>query len=228
MSKGVVVGCDQTQEWMLEWWWSNYIRYNKYPVAFIDFGMSSKAQNWCKNKGHWIKLDAPQNFVFPKSLISPELTTEWENTYGKDLWRGREKWFYKPYALEQTPFDEAIWLDLDCEITGSLAPLFHKIHLHSKMALVKEHGLEEGYNSGVIAYHKNSPLLSLWRDLCFHQNDQFLGDQDALTFLINSEDVEVTELPSKYNWVIRDGVNTDAIVLHWAGPWGKEVIRSCI
>ena len=80
----------------------------------------------------------------------------------------------------------------------------------------------------MIAYHKNSPLLSLWRDLCFHQNDQFLGDQDALTFLINSEDVEVTELPSKYNWVIRDGVNMDAIVLHWAGPWGKEVIRSCI
>jgi hypothetical protein len=227
MTKGVIVGCDRHQEWLLEWWWSHYTQHNKYPVAFVDLGMSSQAQSWCKSKGHYISLEAPQNFVFPKSLISPELVLEWENTYGRELWHGREKWFYKPYALQQTPFDEAIWVDLDCEVTGSLTPIFQKIHTHSKMTLAKEHGLneEETYNSGVIGYHRDSPLLALWTELCFHHNDRFLGDQDVLSFIINSENVEVAELPNKYNWVIRNGINCDAVVLHWAGKWGKEVIR---
>lgn len=225
MSKGVIIGCDQNQEWMLEWWWRHYTRHNSYPVAFIDFGMSPEARDWCKKHGTLIILHAPRNFVFPKSLISPELVNEWEATYGKELWYGRERWFYKPYALQQAPFEEAIWVDLDCEITGSLAPLFQKIHTHSKIALVKERYEEDVYNSGVIAFHRTSPLLALWTELCFQQNDQFLGDQDVLSFIINNQNIEVSELPNKYNWVVREGVNCEAVVLHWAGKWGKEVIR---
>jgi hypothetical protein len=226
MTKGVLVGCDQNQEWMLEWWWSHYSEHNCYPVAFVDFGMSPEAKKRCQNKGHWIALDAPRNFVFPKSLIAQELIEEWEKIYGKELWKGREKWFYKPFALQETPFDETIWVDLDCEIKGPLAPLFQKIHTHSKMALARDHHSdEEVYNSGVIAYHKTSPLLALWTELCYRHNDRFLGDQDALTHLIHQEHIEVAELPSKYNWVIRDGINFEAIILHWAGKWGKDVIR---
>lgn len=228
MTKGILIGCDQNQEWMLEWWWAHYSRHNCYPVAFVDFGMSQEAKKWCQSKGHWISLDAPKNFVFPKTLISSELISEWEKVYGKELWQGREKWFYKPFALQQTPFDETIWVDLDCEITGPLAPLFQKIHTYSKMALALEINRsteEEVYNSGVIAYHRSSPLLEHWTDLSFRHNDRFLGDQDVLTFIINSENIEVTELPSKYNWVVREGVNFEAIILHWAGKWGKEVIR---
>lgn len=228
MTRGILLGCDHNQEWMLRWWWSHYSRYNPYPVAFVDFGMSSEAKRWCQSKGHWITLDAPRDFIFPKSLISHELADEWERMYGKELWEGRKKWFYKPFALEQTPFDETIWVDLDCEITGPLSPLFQKIHNHSRMALARDtyaHADEERYNSGVIAYHKSSPLLPLWTELCFRQNDQFLGDQDALTFLIQNEQIEVAELPSKYNWVVREGINFEAIILHWAGKWGKDVIR---
>ena len=224
MTKGILIGCDQNQEWMLPWWWKHYSEHNNYPVAFVDFGMSAEAKKWCQSKGHWIDLDAPKNFVFPKALIASDLTTEWEKIYGKDLWQGREKWFYKPFALQQTPFDETIWVDLDCEITGSLAPLFHKIHVHSKMALALETE-QTIYNSGVIVYHRTSPLLEQWTDLAYRHNDWFLGDQDALTFIINQENIEVTELPSKYNWVIREGINFEAIILHWAGKWGKEVIR---
>ncbi|HEX2579368.1 MAG TPA: hypothetical protein VHK67_03080 [Rhabdochlamydiaceae bacterium] len=263
MTKGIVIGCDQTQEWMLRWWWAHYSRHNCYPVAFIDFGMSQEAQKWCKAKGHWISLDAPKNFVFPKSLIAPDLIASWEKVNGKELWKRREKWFYKPFALRQTPFDETIWIDLDCEITAPLTPLFQKIHTHSKMALALERSVrrnpdpsgagqdelfiqeaegdvkspaslnrrrtpsteEEVYNSGVIAYHRTSPLLDHWIDLTLRHNDRFLGDQDVLTFIINNENIEVTELPSKYNWVVHDGINFEAIILHWAGQWGKDVIR---
>ncbi len=67
MTKGILIGCDQNQEWMLEWWWAHYSRHNCYPVAFVDFGMSQEAKKWCQSKGHWISLDAPKNFVFPKT-----------------------------------------------------------------------------------------------------------------------------------------------------------------
>jgi hypothetical protein len=234
MTKGILVGCDHNQEWMLEWWWSHYSQHNCYPVGFVDFGMSAEAKKWCQNKGHWISLNGPKDFVYPQSLISRELVDEWEKIYGKELWKGREKWFYKPFALQETPFDETIWIDLDCEVTGPLAPLFNKVHVHSKMALARDTGpstQEEGYNTGVIAYHRTSPLLTLWTELSFLHNDRFLGDQDALSFLIHSENIEVAELPSKYNWVVREGINFEAIILHWAGKWGKDVIsrslRNC-
>ncbi len=220
--KGVVVGCDRAQEWMLKWWWSNYIKHNQYPVAFVDFGMTPQAKAWCKTKGYWVNLEMRHHFVFPKPLISPELVSEWEKSCGEALWSSRETKFCKPLALTQAPFDLGVWVDLDCEITGSLSPVFDKIHPQSKMALVKELG---GYNSGVVAYDRSSPLISLWRDLCLHENDRFFSERDVLTFIVNSEPVEIVELPSKYNWVIRDGINIEAVVLHWAGLWGKEVIR---
>jgi hypothetical protein len=187
MTKGILVGCDQHQEWMLQWWWTHYSRHNCYPVAFVDFGMSAEAKKWCQSKGHYIALDAPKNFVFPKSLISQDLIEQWEKVYGRELWQGREKWFYKPFSLEQTPFDETIWVDLDCEITGPLAPLFQKIHVHSKMALsaleVNRSTEEEVYNSGVIAYHRSSPLLAIIGQIFpFAITTVFLGDQDVLTF----------------------------------------------
>ncbi len=227
MSKGIVVGCDQDHEWMLPWWWSHYTQHNRYPVAFIDLGMSASAKEWCQAHGLYLSLQAPRNFIYPKVLISPELAEGWEKKYGKQVWQSREKHFYKPFALQQTPFDETIWIDLDCEIAGTLAPLFSKIHSHSKIALARDSNTED-YTTRVVAYHHHSPLLARWTDLCLRQNDRFLNDQEALSFLIHAEEIEVTELPSKYNWTIQKGIHLEAIILHWAGQWGKEVIRRVV
>jgi hypothetical protein len=217
MSKGVLVGCDAAHEWMLPWWWAHYRNHNSYPVAFVDFGMTSSAQKWCQGQGHLVSLEAPRNFVFPKALIAPELVEAWEKKQGKEVWKGREVCFYKPFALKQTPFDETVWVDLDCEIKGSLAPLFSKVHAYSKIALAMN--LEE-YDTHVIAYHSTSPLLHRWAELCRWHSDRFLGDQEALTFLIQTEEIEVAELPSQYK-----GFHPEALIFHWADSWGKEVIR---
>lgn len=49
--KGVLVGCDQTQEKLLHWWWKHYVQHNTYPVMFIDFGMSDAMRAWCEERG---------------------------------------------------------------------------------------------------------------------------------------------------------------------------------
>ncbi len=232
MSRGVIVGCDQKQEWLLPWWWSHYKPHHPdLPIAFIDFGMSSQAKKWCRLHGALISLRAPHGFVFPKALISSELSEQWEERYGSHVWSGRTQWFYKPFALLQTPFKETIWLDLDCEVLGSLTPLFHKLSRCSQIALAQDNrgSFEEvGYNSGVILYHANSPLLADWASFCQRKNDLFLGDQEALTYLIQTERVDITQLPGKYNWIVKKGINPEAVVLHWSGSWGKETIRNRI
>jgi lipopolysaccharide biosynthesis glycosyltransferase len=124
----------------------------------------------------------------------------------------------------QTPFKQTIWLDLDCEILGSIEHLYRKMHQHSKLALVFDE--EMGYNSGVIVYDASSPLLANWADACIRKNNQFLGDQDILTHLIQEGEIEIAELPEKYNWVVKGGIHPEAVILHWSGSWGKQIIRN--
>jgi hypothetical protein len=231
VTRGVIVGCDQKQEWMLQWWWDHYCKHNDLPVAFIDFGMTEHAKEWCRAHGKLIDLKAPHGFVTPKSRISKEFSEKWEKRYGSHLWSARDQWFYKPFALLQTPFKETIWLDLDCEILGSLRHLYSKLHRHSRIALAEDNTgpfEEVGYNSGVIVYDAKSPLLAHWASSCIRKNDQFLGDQEVLTHLIQDGNIEIAELPSKYNWVIKKAINPEAVVLHWSGSWGKQVIRNKI
>ena len=41
-----VTGCDESNEWMLPWFMSNYKKYNNYPIAFADFGVSKEFKNY--------------------------------------------------------------------------------------------------------------------------------------------------------------------------------------
>lgn len=225
---GIIVACDKAIEWMLPWWWFHYSKHNQYPVVFIDLGMSESSKEWCREHGKLLPLKCPPNLMIAKDLIPKERIESWEQTYGEIAWHLREPWFRKPFAMLQTPFEYTVWTDLDCEVKGSLAPLFQKIHTHSGIAIAKErrYTMEEaGYNSGVIAYQKNSPLMIRWAEKCHLENDRYLGDQDVLTDIIDAEHVEVTELSDIYNWRMKFGVNFEAVIIHWCGGWGKEIIR---
>lgn len=225
MNDGVLVGCDHRQEWMLPWWWSRYSEHSSYPVTFIDFGMSEKVKKWCQQRGELIPLWAPIDFVRPKHEISADLAAEWESAYGKLLWTSREGWFRKPFAMLQTPFDRTLWMDLDCEVLGSLAPLFNKVHGYSGVALAKEPSEESVYNTGVIVYRKSAPLIVKWAEECLLLNHQMLSDQSVLSHLIHEHNVEITELSSNYNWRMKCGINLNATIIHWAGDWGKLYIE---
>ncbi len=229
--KGVIVGCDRQQEWLLMWWWKHYQKHNRYPVVFADFGMTLEAKRWCAQKGDVITLERSKDFIMPESLIHRDLIAEWEERFGPIGWSARKQLFLKPFALLQTPFDQSIWIDLDCEITGSISPLFQKIHPHSGVALSyeRERASEDvRYNTGVIAFMKDSSLIEKWAAACLKYNDRFFSDQDILGFLIHIEAIEVAELSDKYNWRLHSGINIDAIIIHWQGLWGKEVLRRLI
>lgn len=226
-----MVGCDKQQEWLLMWWWKQYQKHNRHPVVFVDFGMTEEAKKWCSQKGDVITLERSKDFIMPESMIHPDLIAEWDRYFGPIVWSARKQLFLKPFALLQTPFDQSVWIDLDCEITGSISPLFQKIHPHSGVALgsEREHVSEEvRYNTGVIAFMKDSSLIEKWAAYCLKYNDRFFSDQDVLGFLIHNEAIEVAELSDKYNWRLDAGINIDAVIINWQGLWGKQVLQRLI
>jgi hypothetical protein len=222
---GVIVGCDESQEWLLNWWWKNYVEENSLPVAFADFGMSDSAKEWCKERGTLVPLSFKGLQVATRDQVDPSLRTEWEKALSP-FWGSRQAWFKKPFALLNTPFPRSIWLDLDCEVLGPLEPIFKFIDPKSKMGLVRaRHEAPIVYNSGVIVFENDSPLLTLWAESALCQNDQFLSDQDALSQIILDGGYEVGEVPEIYNWLMCRGVHIGAVICHWAAQWGKAYIR---
>ncbi|MBM3193073.1 MAG: hypothetical protein FJZ59_02425 [Chlamydiae bacterium] len=215
-TEGILVASDSHQEWLLEWWWEKYTKHNSYPVAFVDFGMSSKMALWCKEKGDLIP------FSFEVAVSANEkIMTLAKNSYGDEITHTRSCWFKKPLATTLTPFDKTIWLDLDCEVLGPLDPLFTYKHV----SLAKDIKEPNTYNSGVIVYKKNSPLIEKWAAASKNGSTNYVGDQNLLSFLIHSENIKIDELPEEYNWRMCQGININAQIIHWVGLWGKEIIK---
>lgn len=163
-------------------------------------------------------------------MIAEDLREKWEELHGFGTWKARHFWFSKPFVLLQSPFEQTIWFDLDCEVIASIAHLFYKLH-SSSLVLTKdkrEFSEEMRYNSGVVIYDVKATLLTLWASACVQKNDQFLGDGQVLTELIQELGFAAAELPAKYNWIIKRGVNPEAAVLHWSGTWGKQTIQQAI
>ncbi len=226
MQKGIVIASDQATEWLLPWWWKYYSLYNKYPVAFVDLGMSPKRAEWCRKRGQVIPLVGFQDFIRHKEEVSPAVAQEWEATYKGDVWKAREAWFKKPLACLLSPFELTVWMDIDCEVCGSLSPLFEEWMEGIELALVRdERSVEElNFSSGVILFRKEAPFLKRWAELCLEGNASYMGDQNALTELLYAGDILFKELNPIYNWIMGQGFNPSAIVAHW-GAWGKEHIK---
>jgi hypothetical protein len=171
---GVIVGVDAHHEWMFPWWWKNYSRYNSYPVAFADFGLSLEQLKWCHERGIVISI--------PEISLSSEKDLMWEQIYGPSIWQARKHWFKKPSALLASSFNRGLWIDIDCEVCGSLSPLFEEFK-DATFAVAREKR-EIFYNSGVVLFKKETPLLQKWQQLCLEQNGRVFGVQKSLYFVV--------------------------------------------
>ncbi len=221
--EGIIVGSDLTQEWLVPWWLSHYRKYNTHPVAFVDFGMSEEMKKWCQAEGELVRLFVADIFVAEKKQIDPSLALSMEKACGKEFWPSRDAWFKKPLACLQSPFDKSIWIDLDCEIRGSLKPLFELCG--ENLAIARDFIPENPvYNSGVFAFKKGLRLIEKWADACFERNHEFRGDQDVLNALIQEQNIPLSEISPLYNWSRCHEENPEAAILHWHGPHGKAVI----
>ena len=231
--QGVIVGCDRNQEWLLPWWWEHYSACNSYPVVFMDFEMSKQALDWCRDRGQCLKPPLPN--VASESDISSFKKERWEARYGKGIWLSRSAWFKKPLALLHSPFSVGLWLDLDCQVNGLLEPFFNCLSFGAEIALVKEPTFiqdferqqgfllpeEIHYNSGVIAFQQDAPILHQWVKEALDNNQSYVGDQQALCRTIFSRQPHLIELPLSYNWPRILGPNPQALIYHYTGGAGK-------
>src|SRR5579872_148957 len=122
--EGILVAANKTQEWLLEWWWENYSRFNRYPVTFVDLGLTDKAKRWCQERGELIPFPPFRLNLVKKRQIDPVLLKEWEFFYGRIDWKRRFAFFQKPLVCLQTPYQKTLWLDLDCEVRCDLNEIF--------------------------------------------------------------------------------------------------------
>ncbi len=241
-SKGIVVGSCGVTEWLLAWWYHHYALHNSYPITFVDFGMSEKAKAFCKEKGNLIPLKS-ENFVIQKESVEEHLRELWEKIYSKEFWPCRKAWFKKPLAMHLSPYEETLWLDLDCEVRGPLNPLFDhlennplKISVAKEPEKVQVFELEKGlilpgeitFNSGVVAFSKHSPVIAEWVEKSLKSNHKYIGDQHILSRILFNKDFTFKELSPLFNWNMRLGPNPEALVLHFVGPSGKAQIQEKI
>lgn len=224
--EGILVGSDQTQEWLLPWWWNHYQTHNQYPVTFIDLGMTSAARAWCQERGTLIKLWVPDVFVKERSELDPTLVSHWESRSSRELWESRAPWFKKPLACLASPYQRSLWIDLDCEIRGPLSPLFAHCNHPSGLSLFLENPEEQIFNAGVICFRWGLSLFEEWAQQALLVNHLHRGDQELLSHLILQHRLSIGHLPPLYNWSRCREEPANPLIYHWHGAIGKSIIRT--
>lgn len=231
--KGIVVGCNQAQEWLLPWWYMNYSIHNHYPITFVNFGdMTSQALAWCRQRGTVINLDCGDAFIARKEDVDPEVAAFWESRRAA-IWTLRQAWLKIPFAMLKSPYQKSVWMDLDCQVVKSIEPIFSVYLQDCDFAVTKEADAEqivyqaqgsllEGeviYNAGVVAYRQGSTVLQEWAERVRTQNMHFMGCQKVLARLLHEKKLPFTELPATYNWAMAQGKNPEAAIFHYWGVW---------
>ncbi len=217
INQGVLTGCDKNHEWMISWWFANFRKHNPaLPVCFVDMGMTPECVEWCKKRGLIFQQIKPNKLFFKKA-----------------------------FAMLKTPFEHTLFMDLDCEVRGSVTPLFE----YGDAVVV----MPDPYNpwakewrvnpvqTGVIAYKHGNRILDRWvRKILAKRPDgkEFRGDQGAFNCVISEIHTELkladNELPhelfvapAKYQRLRLDNCEfEDTVIKHWTGPEGKEIIRN--
>jgi hypothetical protein len=239
---GIIVGTSKGQEWLLPWWWMHLRAHNDYPVTFIDFGdLSDDALSWCRSRGTVIKLDLIDNFIVKKDDIDPQKARLWESMI-PHIWQFRFTYYKKPFALLKSPYSRTVWIDLDCQIRGSLKPLFPLCANEGGIALIPEHEgqqqasqhrgfLEPGelmYNAGVIVFKRGSKIVEEWAKQSRDKNHLFPSDQQLLANILHTLKLSFNNLSPLYNWTVDQGLNPNAAIIHWFTAEGKEILKKQI
>jgi len=229
--EGIVIGSDRNQEWLLPLWWERYSDHNAYPVAFADFGMSPESAAWCRERGELFSV--PEIEI---AEVPPNRREVWEAYYGNGILSHRKLFFKKPFALLQSPFLKSVWIDLDCRVRGSLAPLFALLDSGIDIGMRKEpeeiqrSHLEKGfilpgetdYNTGVIPCRKDAQILADWIDAIRTLGEEFPSDQQAFSRALKLRPAKMAELDPIYNWSPINGSNPNAVIYHFHGSFLKD------
>lgn len=238
---GILIGSDEEFESWIPWWYFNYSKYNSFPIAIADFGMSKKMLDWCAQKWEIIKVDPPEG-LFEKR-IEPYLS-QVESKFIPQKAKIWACWYLKPFILLQSPFQRTLWIDIDTLIRKSISELYeyarepHQISMgieepeEKVNRLVPMGILRKGdklFNSGVIVYLHKAEIVQQWAKATLEDEGFYLGDQQIFSKMVSKMDYEIPVLPKKYNWLVNnEGINQDAAILHFAGiskPMGQQLVK---
>jgi hypothetical protein len=196
--RGVMVMCDKDQQYLLDWWYENYRKWNDYPVLFVDIGMDKDGIDFCKARGSYVKM--------------PEITLK--------------NWFKKPFALRLTQFKRTIFMDVDCLVRGSLYDFWdYSGFTIARDKMNNFSTVQDPVNSGVIIYDHEDPLIDEWCEKTIYEFHKWHSDQ---TILDQIRDKRITELSHKHHWLRIMGGNKTATIYHFTGSQGKEQIKKMI
>lgn len=230
--KGVICGVDCSQFWLLAFFLDRYFFFNNFPITIFDFGLNSWQKSWIESRYSLRTIDCIDGFIKDESEVDTEKQMLWEKNHGLEFWSYREKWFKKPFACLKSPYQKTLWLDVDCEVLGSISGLFDCLEGVCDLAIAEDPKQSEQpyriFNSGVIAFKKNSKVISLWAERSLVLNDCFRGDQDILSFLINEGKFAPQIIPEIYNCSYLSENVKKCIILHWMGSAAKNLLREKI
>ncbi|NDD58968.1 MAG: hypothetical protein EBZ47_06955 [Chlamydiae bacterium] len=242
-NEGIITGCDKAQEWMLPYFYKKYAEFNQRPISFIDFGMSNKAKEFCRSIGNLYPLQFPKKYIPSPCNVSSSIQALWNHASGRGdnslFWYKYAKYHHKPLAFLMTPYKNTLWLDVDCEVMKDLSAVFDKIQASPSLCIVprlkscqKEYiakGLaiegQEGYNSGVVGYGRESSVILDWANETLHKHHLFMTDEDLFASLCLEKKYSITHLDAMYNWMPHShGWNPEAAIFHWVGEAGKHLL----
>ena len=201
-----ICGSDYRTEWMIPWFIRNYKQWNTAPLIFFDFGVRNK--DYLRMFDNVIKLNK----------IDKNTT-----------------WFMKPKAMLESPGDKTVWIDIDCEVLGSIESLFDLI-VPNKLLMGEDvpwswRSGRKWFNSGVVGFEGKPQVLKDWAYKC--KVDPVTGDQETLHIMIGDDALNILryieEMPRKYNVLRLDHIDgsvpPNPLIHHWTGYKGKEVIK---
>lgn len=204
-----LTGCDKNTEWMLQWWYHEYSKYNTTPVIFANFGVSHTTLEWAKDNFH--------------DII--DMTNQKQSG-----------WFLKPLAMREAGkvYSKVCWIDTDCHVLDNISEIFsfskkEKLGMVQDRPWTKRTG-EIWHNSGVVLFENNPKILNDWINEI--QSNPRKGDQETLHYMLKTPLnvlIFIEDLPFIYNTLRLDFVDgvaqKNAKVHHWTGAKGKEKIK---
>ena len=211
------MGVPPEQSDLLRWWHDNFQRFNHYPLAVADFGMSNQDRRFASTVSSIISLE---------DMDCGSVTG----------------WFRKPFAISCSPFSKTIWLDVDVEIRGDLGILFpyctdsrigvgEDTFLNSracKNGLFRKRLPPEAilYDTGLLVVEEDSSILASWREATRQASPgEFDGDNEILSLLLHRNPALVCSIPKALHCMRCEGDRSGTLVMHWTGARGKAAIR---
>lgn len=222
--KGIIVGCCAKQEYLLPYFYLNLRLHSDLPITFFDFGMSPFGKAFCEKRGTVIAIE---HSIKKGDSNDPFFII-------------KKGWYKKPLACNRSPYELSLWLDLDCKIHKNFDAIFEELNDHHfaiakspqetkksyvRKLLKKKLKAIAFYNSGVIAFKKNSPILKEWIRYCKKMHTYCRGDEDTLSYLLSLKKHPFHILASSYNHIPLHTKNADIVITHYIAKFKEALFK---